>query len=338
MSNSSQDTYMAHKIVILGAGIGGVAAKIYNKNAIIVDKNDKVTVFPRMIQLLSGYPPDHILYERHVDIHDTVKSINFKEKLIIMDKKNLSYDDLIVALGKSQNYSFIPGYKYIYGFNDMQSAMKLKMAVDRSKYICIIGGGYLGVELAGTIKGKNITIVEAGNRLLSGLPERYHKISLDILQKLGVRVLFNEKVKEVTENSVITYNGRIKSDVAIFTGGFTGNSLISELDIKNKNSKVIVDEYLKSKDYDDVYACGDSMAIENSIMPMSAIIARSSGITAMKNALGENRKFIPDNFANIMEIGDYYFGDFFNVPVSGVIARLIKKAAIAQSLNFARSI
>ncbi len=329
---------MTHKIVILGAGIGGVAAKIYNKNAIIVDKNEKVTVFPRMIQLLSGYPPDHIQYERRVDIQGTVKNINFKEKLIITDKKNLSYDSLIIALGKSQNYSFIPGHEYIYGFNDMQSAMKLKAAVDKSKHICIIGGGYLGAELAGAIKGKDITIVEAGKRLLSGLPERYHRMSLDILQKLGVRVLFNEKVKEVTENSVITDNGKIKSDATVFAGGFTGNSLISELDIKNKNSKVIVDEYLKSKDYDDVYACGDSMAIENSIVPMSAIIARSSGITAMKNALGENKKFIPDNFANIIEIGDYYFGDFFNVPVSGVIARFIKKAAVSQSLNFARSI
>ena len=37
---------------------------------------------------------------------------------------------------------------------------------------------------------------------------------------------------------------------------------------------------------------------------MSAIIARSSGIRAMENAMGYRHEFIPNNFANIIRIGE----------------------------------
>jgi len=81
------------------------------------------------------------------------------------------------------------------------------------------------------------------------------------------------------------------------------------------------------------------MFVENGgFIPMSAIIARSSGITAMENAIGYKHPFKPNNFANIVRIGNQYFGTVGNTFVQGNIAHIIKEAAIAISINHIKEV
>ncbi|KQB34950.1 hypothetical protein AOG55_08460 [Acidiplasma cupricumulans] len=330
------DLPFMEKIVIIGGGIAGVAAKTYNRDAMLVEKSELMTVFPRLIDVASGMDQKFAVIKRNADVYDEVMDIDFKNRKVITKKRKIGYDKLIVALGKSQNYSFLKGKQYIYPMAQLSDAIKLRDSIKNAKNLTIIGGGYLGVELAGSLHGVNIKIIEAGKRLLQGLKNEYHEIALKKLSELGVDVLFNTKVIEVKKDSIITDAGDFKSDVSVFAGGLTGNLLLNDLDITTLNSKIVVDSYLRSVDYDDVYACGDSMAIKNTFTPMSAIIARSSGIRAMANAMGEDLEYKPNNFANIIRVGNYYFGDFFNYRVNGFIARIIKESGIAISINYAK--
>jgi len=327
---------MKNKVVILGGGIAGISAKMANRDAILIDKNKYMVMAPGLIDIISGYPEKYAMINRNVDIIDNVRNIDFKNKSVILDNRVINYEKLIIALGLSQNYSFINGSDYIYGLASLEEAIKIREKLKISENIVIIGGGYLGVELAGVIKNKNVTIIEKTNKLLNGLPENFYTYAEKYLKENKIKIVYNSTVKSVTKNKVITLDNEYESDLTIFAGGFTGNKIIGNLDITNKNSKIVVNKYLKSVDYDDVYACGDSMAIENENIPASAIIARSSGETAMNNALEYNKEFVCNNFANIIEIGNNYFGTFNNLFINGNIAKIIKKSAIALSINYAK--
>ncbi len=330
---------MKGKIVILGGGIAGISAKLINKNALLIDKSKYMIMAPRLIDILSGYPEEHAMINRKVDIIDNVKNIDFKNKSVILDNNTVNYEKLIIALGASQNYSFINGSQYIYGLSSIEDAIKIREKFKTSDNIVIIGGGYLGIEIAGTIKNKNITIIERDKRLLTGLPDNFHICAEKILKKNNVKIIYNSSVKSVAKDKVITSDKEYESDLTLFAGGLTGNRIIGNLNITNKNSKIVVDKYLRSLDYPDVYACGDSMSVENyHNIPMSAIIARSSGITAMYNAMGNMKEFRANNYVNIVEIGNNYFGSVNNSFIKGNVAKFIKKVAIALSANYARSI
>ncbi len=330
---------MKGKVVILGGGIAGISAKLVNRNAVLIDKSRYMIMAPCLIDVVSGYPEEHAMINRNVDIIDNIKNVDFKNKSIILDNNTVEYEKLIIALGPSQNYSFINGSEYVYGLSSLEGAIKIRERLKTSKDVIIIGGGYLGVEIAGAIKNKNITVIERAEKLLTGLPENLSTHAEKILREKHVKIIYGSTVKSVGKDSVITSDNEYNSDLTLFAGGLTGNKIIGNFDITNKNLKIVVDKYLKSVDYEDVYACGDSMFIENKgNIPMSAIIARSAGITAMHNALGYMREFRNDNWINVIEIGNNYFGTLNNSFINGGTAKFLKKAAIALSVNYARSV
>ena len=330
---------MAGKIIILGGGIAGVSAKLRNRNAGLVDQSPFLTIAPRVIDIIQGKDQKFSQIPRNLDYTGNVNKIDFDKKTVDINGKDISYEKIIIATGHSQKYDFIRGSKYVHGFSNLEDAINLRKQLVGRKNIVIIGGGYLGVELAGAIKNLNVIILEAGKSILSGLPPKFSEWGYRLLSEMGVNIELGNPVEEVQKNHVITATGSYPSDLTIFAGGFTGNIPPTEQEIKKRNSRIVVNSLLQSVDYPDVYAAGDSMFVENGgFIPMSAIIARSSGIRAMENAMGYRREFIPNNFANIIRIGNQYFGTVGNTFVHGYIAHIIKEAAVALTVNHIREV
>ena len=325
---------MVERIIILGGGIAGISAKLRNRQGTLVDENPYLTMAPRIIDVISGQNPDYPLIPRPLDYTDSVKSIDFENRTVHLHDKDITYDKVIIALGHSQDYSFIKGSKYINGFSGYHDALELKNKIAHKKHIVIIGGGYLGVELAGAIGSNRVTILEAGTQILAGLPVKFSETASELLSSSGVSIELESPVVEVRKDMVITSGKNYESDLTVFAGGFTGNLPDTMQDITVKNSRMVVNSYLQSVDYPDVYAAGDTMVIENGdFIPMSAIIARSSGIKAMENAMGFKSRFKPNNFANIIRVGKNYFGTVGNTFIHGIGARIIKEAAVALTVN-----
>ena len=100
---------------------------------------------------------------------------------------------------------------------------------------------------------------------------------------------------------------------------------------------MLVDDYLRSIDFDDVYGAGDCMTTK-SFVPMSAQVAVQSGRTAMLNAMGREEKFQYRQMAVILRVGREYFGDFMGKFVKGSLAELAKRYGIYRAIKLVESV
>ncbi|WP_338603210.1 FAD-dependent oxidoreductase [Sulfolobus tengchongensis] len=326
-------------IVIVGGGFAGISAYNQNKNSLLIDKKDYFLLTPWIIDFACGLKnidDIRVKYEK-VLVGEVVK-IDFNERRIILSNgQSISYDKVIISLGHQQNLPRLKGAKeYAHKIENLQDALELKKRIQEVRDIVIIGGGASGVELAGNIAsnvtGKRITLIQRRDRLLPTMTTASSNTAKKILTELGVNLLLGVEALEIKKNSVLTTHGEIKSELTIFAGGLKGPVLIDAFQHKNKNHRLIVDEYLKSVEHKNVFGAGDCATFEEIDIPMSADVAVSSGRISMKNALGEEIKFKPKRIATIIRIGDKFFGDFGENYVEGNTAKLLRSMAYAESL------
>ncbi len=115
--------------------------------------------------------------------------------------------------------------------------MSLDPASDAHVRIAIVGGGATGVELAAELYNAaaalryyglevfdedrlEVTLIEAGPRILPALPERLADAAREELEALGVRVLTDAPVTEVTPAAILIRSGeRIEAELKIWAAG-----------------------------------------------------------------------------------------------------------------------
>ncbi|WMT50722.1 MAG: FAD-dependent oxidoreductase [Ferroplasma sp.] len=320
---------MAGNVFILGAGLSGIYSKMQNPKSTLIDKSEYLTISTRLVTVVNGDDKNYAYKLRPVDRNETVRDIDFANRLIVTDKGNIPYGKLIIALGHNQEIRTIEGSQYLHKLETIEDAISMRELIRKSENITIIGGSYLGVELASIIKGKNVTVLESGSRILARGSESASDYVSEYLKNTGVNIITGFRVKEVTQSSVLSSDNEVKSDLTVYAGGISGNPLIENLGIKSENSRIVVNRYLQSVDYDDVYACGDSMKIEDKDFPMTAFIARKSGVVAMKNATGSSIEFGDYKSGNILSLNGKYVlvreNGFSKGPINSVIKKYVNR-------------
>lgn len=310
------------RVVILGGGFAGIAAKLVYPNAILVDEKDFMVVTPRLVEVIEkNLPLSYALIHRKVDVKAKILKVDFKEKKVITTNGEIKFDKLIIALGYEQDLSKIKGAEnYGIGFT-LENIEKIKSFKEGS-VVTILGGGALGVELAGALRkrGHIVNLVEAESRLLPYLVSDFSREVQRVLENQGVNVILSAKVEEVNQNEVVTTQGRIRSDYVIFSAGFSGPKIIKEMALSNKNNRMLVDRYLRSIDYDFVYGAGDCANFKDGFIPQSAQVSLQAGEVAMNNAIKDEKvEFKPVQRAIVLKIGEDYIGLIKNTVISGPI-------------------
>ena len=111
----------------------------------------------------------------------------------------LSYDHLIIATGARARILQVPGHDLdgILYLRDLQHAQRLKQALSATRRIGIIGGGYVGLEVAASARalGVAVTVIERESRLLARVASReiagFYK---ELHQKQGVDFHFDKEI------------------------------------------------------------------------------------------------------------------------------------------------
>lgn len=316
------------KAVILGGGFAGLSA-LKTHDAILVDNKDYFVLTHKLIDVVRTGDPSIAKIPYPKVFKATVKSIDFRRKIVITNSGEIPYDKLIISLGYSQK--FIEGAEK---FENIEDALRIREKLLKAKNVVIIGGGNLGVELASLAKEmrKEVYLIEGQKRLLNFMSEESSTYAEKKLREMGVNLLLNTKVEKIENNTVYAEDQKIRGDLIVSSIGFKGPSILKELGLSTINDRMIVDDYLQSVDQEDVYGAGDC-ATTKGFIPMSAQVAVQAGRNAMLNALGFERKFSYRQYAIIVKIGGEYFGDLLGKFVRGKAAELAENLGIHRAVK-----
>jgi NADH:ubiquinone reductase (H+-translocating) len=182
-----------------------------------------------------------------------------------------------------------------------------------------------------------ISLISSSDTILPGLSPKLISMSHQRLKSLGINVITNTKLQKCEEGVAYLSNGtKINHSFLIFTGGIEASKITDELDVaKNGRGQIIVNEYLQSDKYPNVFAIGDMAEIKNNkgeIMPPNVTVARISGTIAGKNILNllNKKKLIkcdPKLEGILIALGGKYAaGNLYGlINVDGLLAYVIKK-------------
>lgn len=300
-------------------------------------------------------------------VNQEVGNIDFKHKKVITDIQRYSYDYLIVAVGSRTKFmSDVVGVReHAYGIKALHRAMYFKQKFEMSLFnrveesgtscsalnIIIAGGGLSGVEVAAQMasfskefysrnnficRKLNIVLVNSQKNILKGIDDRLVKKSDKRLRELEVVIKNERKVVELTQNSVKLSCGEVMPmDFMIFAGGVEPNGLIYNLDLdKNDKGYLVSNEYLQSKNYEDVFVIGDCTTIydkNNKIIAPTADTSEQMAELCAKNInnMIAGKDLIPHKIRSrgiLIALGrGYAVSKVFGLCFNGYLAYIVKK-------------
>lgn len=175
-------------------------------------------------------------------------------------------------------------------------AIALRERLASAGSVVIVGGGATGVQLAAEIVSRHpdrqVTVIEAGPRLLPGEPRRLGHGAARILRTARVDVRIATPVESVTASGVRLADGTSLDGVVLWAGGWrpTGAALLPTAPVTN--GRLRVDPDLQVVGHPGIFAAGDvahHLDVAGRPLPMSAQIAVQAGAAAGRNAVTWSR-------------------------------------------------
>lgn len=185
----------------------------------------------------------------------------------LIDGSRLPYTSLVFATGSRPRLPQIPGadLQGIITLRSFQDARRLKELVAGAKTVAIVGGGFIGMEIAHTLAalGREVTVVEAAPRILARAvaPELSAHIQNRTLEA-GVKILLDTQItefagKDGTVTGVVTSDGgQVPADLVIVGIGALPNVELAAAAGVDTNNGILIDDHMRTS-VPDVYAVGD---------------------------------------------------------------------------------
>jgi NADH dehydrogenase len=209
----------------------------------------------------------------------------------------IGYDTLVIAIGSITNDFGTPGVvEYAVQLETLAQAQRfnrrLVNACLRAQtqdgpvrpgqlHVAIVGAGATGTELAAELhrtirevvaygldridpqRDVRIVLIEAGPRILGGLPERISEATHRLLDAMGVEVRTNARVTDVTAEGIALADGSfIASELVVWAAGVKAPQVLTQLDglETNRINQLVVEQTLQTTRDPAVFAIGDCAA------------------------------------------------------------------------------
>jgi NADH:ubiquinone reductase (H+-translocating) len=305
----------APRVVIVGGGFGGFyAARALAKAPVqvtLVDKRNYHLFRPMLYQVATGLlsgdeiaPPLRVLFSRQKNIDvlmSEVTGVDTTNRRVLLPDCVLPYDYLILATGIQVNYFGHEEWKAIApGLEALEDADKIRSRILRAfeeaeqMALCgdvdrvalkelltfvLVGGGTVGVELAGTIAemakmalahdfrhlgpgAAQVMLYEGTARILPSFAEDLSAKATRHLEELGVKVFTGTRVESVDAEGIVADGKRIRSRTVMWTAGVAASPAARWLGAEaDKAGRVKVNPDLSVPGHEEIFAIGDTALV-----------------------------------------------------------------------------
>ena len=285
----------------------------------------------KKIDQLDIFPQD--AYQRlkiEMLLNTKATSVNPSSQIVTtIDNKKIHYGKLLIATGVYPIHLGIPGSEMrgIFYLRDIADAMAIKEAMKSAKKAIIIGGSFIGLELASSFKqmGLDVKIILNADALLDRLQTPLISEFLkNYYEKQGVEIIFRDTVdKYLGDGSlqgVLTASGKtLPCDlIALGIGVVPDIAFLQGSGIKVDNG-ILTDEFLQTNK-PNIYAAGDAANYFDPVFGMHIRFehwdnAIKHGRLAAKNMLGQKRAYNECSyfFSDIFDLSFEFFGNVLDV-------------------------
>lgn len=214
----------------------------------------------------------------------------FDEGEEILPKREIGYDQLVLSLGSvtndfgtkgaSEHCYFLDGRQQAEVFHQKLLNQFIKANGSNNPEelsIAIVGAGATGVELSAELYNTTealasynmsqfktdklkVSLIEAGPQILPALPRRISNSAKRELENLGVDVLTETMITEVTEKGFITKSGEvIEAKLKVWAAGVKAPNFLSNIGglETNRANQIAIKATLQTTVDDDIFAIGD---------------------------------------------------------------------------------
>jgi NADPH-dependent 2,4-dienoyl-CoA reductase/sulfur reductase-like enzyme/rhodanese-related sulfurtransferase len=290
------------QIVIVGGVAGGMSAATRlrrldnDAQIIVIEKSGHVSyancglpyyvggVIEEEKSLLLQTPASlHSRFMLDVRVSSEVLSIDRKSKSVKVKEYStgniyeLPYDKLILSPGASPIVPPIPGVARALTLRTVEDVERIVTAVNlKPKQAVVIGGGFIGVEIAENLIHRGITtsVVEAADQVLAPLDPEMASLVAKEMRANKVNLYLGTSASEIKESSVLLANGQeLPADLVILAIGVRPDISLAKaagLKIGTRNG-IAVDKNNLTNDKN-IYAIGDAAEKTDSLDGSSTLV------------------------------------------------------------------
>ncbi len=268
-----------------------------------------------------AYPVRNILRRRYGHfLRAEVEQIDFSKQVIRTNKLDIQYDYLVVATGSQTQHLGVAGAaEFALPMRTLDEAVALRDRIfscfeaasrlqpqQRQHLLtfAIVGGGATGVEIVGALvellltrlgreypslnwREVKLILLQSGDRLLKEFPSKLGRVAHKYLQKLGVDVRLETRVKQISPTEVYLSDGqKISTATVIWAAGLEAAIPESSEEFpKSSKNKLLVSPTLQSLTHPNVYAIGDAADVAPLAKPLSGVapVALQQGVAVAQN-------------------------------------------------------
>lgn len=323
-----------HKYLIVGGGMTADSAvrgirKIDQSGtiAVICDERDPPYDRPPLSKSLwKGKPFESIWRNTHelnayVHVGKKVVALDPAQKTATDNAGNVyTYEKLLLATGGSVRRLPDAAESVIY-FRTADDYRKLHELSERGSDFVVIGGGFIGSEVAAALamNGKRVTMIFPSNGIGSRVyPQPLMAFLNSYYQEKGITLLASETVKSVrtmgTRTIVTTGSGtEISADGVVAGLGIQPNTELAEQAGLAVDNGIVVDELLRTSN-PDIYAAGDVANFYSAVLEKRVRVEHEDNANVMGEMAGRNMAGQSETYRH----QPYFYSDLFDLGYEAV--------------------
>jgi NADH dehydrogenase len=340
------------RVVVLGGGFAGMEAmrvlerrlgRRRDVELLLVSEHNYLLFTPLLPQVASSLvEPRHIVQpirdirgaRRFRFRRDRVVAIDLAARQVALSEGTVDYHRLVIALGGVTPSFGVPGVEeHALAYKQLADAVGLRdHLIDlvehadherepasrrRMLTICVVGGGYTGVELITEVQDffhsyvvpryrgidpgdYRLMVLEAGQEILRGVHPRLAARARRRLNREGIEVRTSTRVTRVLAGAVEVVGGDpIPAGLIVWAAGVKGHPLLADLPVAHDRlGRILVNSRLQIPGYPEVYGAGDAVTVEGKpeasipIIPAALAHGRLAGANIVAELHGRRQAAI----------------------------------------------